>query len=271
MTTTKIHKGAKANTYPQEGKGAKANTHYPKGMSVPSPLEGKNKEEKIVTPMEATVYSQEGKKTGTISLPASIFGLPWNADLVHQVITSMMTNARSPIAHTKDRGEVSGGGKKPWRQKGTGRARHGSRRSPIWVGGGVTGGPTKDKNFQRKVNKKMKAKALFTILSRKMKEGSILFVDQFAMSTPKTKDALGALASLSKIKGFEKLTTKKKNAAHIAIEGKNKGIELSFRNIGNVSVDELRNLNPIDLMSSTYLVVASPAKALEVLESKMAK
>ncbi len=235
-------------------------------------IEGKNRTveaKKVLAPIEAVVYSQDGKKSGTVSLPGNIFGLSWNADLVHQVITSMKTNERSPIAHTKDRGEVSGGGKKPWRQKGTGKARHGSRRSPIWVGGGVTGGPTKDKNFERKVNKKMKAKALFTILSRKVKDGEVLFVDQFKMTTPKTKDALTALASLAKVKGFEKLTTKKKNAAHIAIDGKNKGIELSFRNIGNVTVDELRNLNPIDLMSKTYLVVANPAKAVEVLESKI--
>jgi large subunit ribosomal protein L4 len=232
-----------------------------------------DKEKKVVAgaPVEATVYTQDGKKSGTVSLPANIFGLPWNADLVHQVITSMMTNARSPIAHTKDRGEVSGGGKKPWRQKGTGRARHGSRRSPIWVGGGVTGGPTKDKNFERKVNKKMKAKALFTILSRKVKDGKVLFVDQFAMTNPKTKDALASLASLAKVTGFERLTSKKKNAAHIAIEAKNKAVELSFRNIANVSVDELRNLSPIDLMSSTYLVVANPTKAIEVFESKMTK
>jgi large subunit ribosomal protein L4 len=229
----------------------------------------KNTDKKVLgTPVEAVVYSQNGKKSGTIELPANIFGLSWNADLVHQVITSMMTNARSPIAHTKDRGEVSGGGKKPWRQKGTGKARHGSRRSPIWVGGGVTGGPSKDKNFDRKVNKKMKAKALFTILSRKLKDGHVLFVDQFTMSTPKTKDALTTLASLAKISGFEKLVTKKKNAAHITIDGKNKGIELSFRNIGSVTVDELRNLNPIDLMSSTYLVVTNPAEAIQVLQSK---
>lgn len=248
MATTKLKK----NT----GKGAVTKT-------------SSREEKKVLAPVEATVYTQDGKKSGTIALPAGIFGLSWNADLVHQVITSMMTNERSAIAHTKDRGEVSGGGKKPWRQKGTGKARHGSRRSPIWVGGGVTGGPSKDKNFDRKINKKMKAKALFTILSRKFKDGQILFVDQFSMSTPKTKDALDSMSSLSKIAGFEKLTTKKKNAAHIAIDAKHKGIELSFRNIGNVTVDELRNLNPIDLMSKTYLVVTNPAKAVEVLESKM--
>src|SRR4029078_6219347 len=98
------------------------------------------------------------------------FGLPWNADLVHQVISSLKTDARKPVAHTKTRGSVRGGGKKPWQQKGTGRARHGSIRSPLWVGGGVAHGPRNDKNFDRKVNKKMKAKALYTILSKKFKD-----------------------------------------------------------------------------------------------------
>lgn len=116
--------------------------------------------------MDAKIYNQKGKESGTLTLDEKVFGLSWNADLVHQVITSMMSNARTPIAHTKTRGEVRGGGKKPWRQKGTGRARHGSTRSPIWVGGGVAHGPRNDKNYARKVNKKMKAKALYTILSQ---------------------------------------------------------------------------------------------------------
>src|SRR4051812_9219013 len=101
--------------------------------------------------MEAPVYDIAAKKMGSVKLDPN-FSLPWNADLVHQVVTSLESSARQPLAHTKTRGEVRGGGKKPWKQKGTGRARHGSTRSPIWVGGGVTHGPRKEKNFARKVS-----------------------------------------------------------------------------------------------------------------------
>ena len=97
--------------------------------------------------MEAILYNNKGEKAGKVEVPESIFGLQWNADLVHQVIVGMQANARQPVAHTKTRGEVRGGGKKPWQQKGTGRARHGSSRSPIWKGGGVTHGPRKDKIY----------------------------------------------------------------------------------------------------------------------------
>src|SRR5258708_25564753 len=99
------------------------------------------------TNMEFPVYNQEAQQIGTVELADGIFGLPLNQDLLYQVVTSQVANQRQVVAHTKGRGEVRGGGKKPWRQKGTGRARHGSIRSPIWRGGGVTHGPTKEANF----------------------------------------------------------------------------------------------------------------------------
>src|SRR5574343_556524 len=145
--------------------------------------------------METKIYNQNGQESGKIYLPESIFGLTWNADLVHQVVVSMMSSARHSIANTKTRGEVSGGGKKPWQQKGTGRARHGSTRSPIWVGGGIAHGPRSDKNYDRKINKKAKSKALFTILSKKFNDGEILFVDGINFSAQKAKDAKNTLMS----------------------------------------------------------------------------
>ena len=129
--------------------------------------------------MESKIYSKAGKEVGTITLPANIFGLTWNDALMHQVVTTMQANARNIIAHTKSRGDVRGGGRKPWQQKGTGRARHGSIRSPIWRGGGVTHGPRNDKVYAREIPKKMRAKALFIALSRKFKDGELLFVNSF--------------------------------------------------------------------------------------------
>src|SRR5262245_26808838 len=128
--------------------------------------------------METKVYNQQGKETGKLKLPEAVFGLPWNGDLVHQVVVSMQANQREGNAHTKGRGEVRGGGKKPWRQKGTGRARHGSIRSPLWRGGGTTHGPSNERNYEKKINKKMKTKALYTVLSQKNRDGEVVLLDQ---------------------------------------------------------------------------------------------
>lgn len=219
----------------------------------------------------AKVYNQNGKEVGEVKLPSNIFGLSWNADLVHQVITSMKSAARVIYAHTKDRGQVSGGGKKPWRQKGTGRARHGSTRSPIWVHGGIAHGPNGLKNYDRKVNKLAKAKALYTILSRKLKDGEIIFVDKFEIKTPKTSEAIDILKSLSKIKTSSDILTKKNNSAIIAISGKKQAFEKSFSNIGNVEVDEVRNINPVDLLNTKYLVIENPEESIQFIANKMTK
>lgn len=219
--------------------------------------------------MEAKIYSTAGKETGSIKLSEKVFGLPWNADLVYQVVTSMRTAARTPVAHTKDRSEVRGGGKKPWQQKGLGRARHGSTRSPIWRHGGVAHGPRNEKNFDRKINKKAKIKAFYTILSQKMRDGEILFIDNISMKTPKTKDAIATLNSFASIKGFERMKTKKTNAALISLPGKDLAVEKSFRNIGKTEVAELRNINPLHLLNHKYMCMVDPKESMKILESKM--
>lgn len=219
----------------------------------------------------AKVYNQSGKEVGEVKLPANVFGLSWNADLVSQVVTSMLSDSRVIYAHTKTRGQVSGGGKKPWQQKGTGRARHGSTRSPIWVHGGIAHGPNGLKNYGRKVNKKMKVKALYTILSRKLKDGEIIFVDKFDIAKPKTVEAIGILKSLSKIKTASDILTKKNNSAIVAISGKKPAFEKSFANISNVEVDEVRNINPVDLLNMKYLVIENPVDSIKFIEAKMAK
>ncbi|MES2436502.1 MAG: 50S ribosomal protein L4 [Patescibacteria group bacterium] len=215
--------------------------------------------------MKTKIYNIKGEEKGDFTLPEDIFSTPWNADLVHQVVTSMMSNARNPIAHAKTRAEVRGGGKKPWQQKGLGRARHGSTRSPIWVGGGVAHGPRNDKNFDRKINRKMKAKALFAILSKKFKDNEILFVDSLELAAPKTTEALTVMKSLSGIKGYERLTQKRTNAAFIALPGKSVATEKSFNNFGNVEVGDVRNLNPLHVLNYKFLVIANPEESLKTL------
>lgn len=221
--------------------------------------------------MEATIYNKEGKAAGKIELPAEIFGLSWNADLVHQVLTSMNQNQRMNTASTKDRSEVSGTGRKPWKQKGTGQARHGSRRSPIWVKGGVAHGPNPDRNYAKKINKKMNAKALFTAISKKMKDGQVLFVDSLDMGAMKTKEASKALSNLGSISGFDRLKGSKKVVAHITIAKQEENILKSFNNIPFVEVAEMRNLNLLDVMNRKYLIIASPKESVEFLSSKLAK
>jgi len=219
--------------------------------------------------MEAKIYNQKGKSAGTVALPERVFGAKWNGDLVHQVMVSEAANARTPVAHTKFRGEVSGGGKKPWKQKGTGRARHGSTRSPIWVGGGVTHGPRNDKDYSVKINKKMKAAALYAILSEKWKKGEIIFVDDIALTEAKTKEAKGVLSAFSEIKGCEDISTKRKNAALIALGVKNKGAEQGFGNIKSVAVSELRNITPSIALQYKYIVISKPEESVSFIAAKM--
>lgn len=215
--------------------------------------------------MEHIVYNQEGKETGKITLPPAVFGVSFNADLIHQVATSLTSSARSGTAHTKTRGDVSGGGKKPWRQKGTGRARHGSTRSPIWVGGGVAHGPRSDKNYTRKVNRQMKNKAFYSALSTKLRDGEVLFLENLTLSKIKTKDARDVLAHVSKIPGFESVEKKKANSAFFVTAGKSASVEKSFRNIGNVTVGEARNLNLLDVLTYKYIVVTNPPESIKAL------
>ena len=224
---------------------------------------------KAASGLSAVIYDRGGKKSGTINLPENIFGLPWNADLVHQVVVSMQGNARTPVAHTKDRSEVRGGGRKPWRQKGTGRARHGSSRSPIWVGGGVTHGPRNEKDYGRKINRKMRIKALYTVLSQKLKDGEVIFVSDLALKEPRTKEAQTALTALSSVTGNEGLTKKRHNAALVLLPEKNIATAKSFRNISSIMVDEVRNINPVKALKYKYLVIAGPEKAVEFFENKL--
>ena len=193
--------------------------------------------------MEAVIYNQKGEKSGKINLPDNIFNVKVNDNLIHQVAVSQMANRRQGTAHAKDRSEVSGGGRKPWRQKGTGRARHGSNRSPIWIGGGVTFGPRKEKKYSQKILKKMRRKALFGVLSRRLKEGRIIILDKFEPDG-RTKKAVSIIKK-------------------IPVDGKilfasgehNQKTVLSIRNIKGVSIIEARELNVLDILKRKFLVL----------------
>lgn len=197
--------------------------------------------------MKATVYNQKGEEVGTTLLPKEIFDVPLNSDLLHQVITSQSSNRRMVIADTKDRGEVSGGGKKPWRQKGTGRARVGSIRSPLWRGGGTVFGPTKEINFKKKINRKMRRLALFMALSQKAKNNFLIILDDLKLEKPKTK-------LMEQI--LNKLPCNRENSLLALPDiGKNKDIVRASGNLSHLQTVEARNLNTFDLLSFKYLVM----------------
>ncbi len=222
----------------------------------------------MTTTLEAKVYSQGGKEVSKIALPAEVFGVAWNADLVHDVVVAMRGNARANSAHTKNRGEVRGGGKKPWKQKGTGRARHGSSRSPIWSGGGVAHGPRNERDYTRKINKNTRAKALGAVLSQKFAHDALVFVDALSFAAPKAKEAQGILAALSGIAGKTDLATKKRNAVLVLLPERDENAELSFRNFGNVAVVQTKDVNPVELLTYKYVVVAKPTEALKSLTER---
>ncbi len=219
--------------------------------------------------IETKIYNQKGKESGAIVLPDRVFAAKWRADLVHQVVEGMRSNKRAGTADTKDRGEVRGGGRKPWKQKGTGRARHGSSRSPIWVGGGVTHGPLAEKNYKRKISKKMRAQALFSVLSKKLKDHEILFVDSLAMPVIKTKDGVEVVKNLIKAGGFRISEKKQKKPKILAtLFARDEKTQKSFRNIPVLEIVYLKNLNPLDVLNHQYLLIENPAESVKFLESR---
>lgn len=219
--------------------------------------------------MELPIYSMQGEKVESIALPGALFDAPWRNDLVHQVMTAMQANLRQNRAHTKDRSEVSGGGKKPWKQKGTGQARVGSTRSPLWRHGGVTFGPRSERDYGEKINRKMRIGALVSVLSRKAKDGEIILVDSFAFAEPKTATAKAVLTALAASASAKFLATKKKNSAFIALANYDENTIKSFRNIGSVMTEEVRNLNPVDMLAHKYLVIENPEAAFTALLARV--
>ncbi len=204
--------------------------------------------------MKTVVYNQEGKEISQALLPKEIFDVKINPDLVHQVAVSQMANRRQVSAHIKTRAEVRGGGRKPWRQKGTGRARAGSIRSPIWRGGGVTFGPTTEKVFKKRIPKKMRRKALFMVLSAKAKENLLLVLDNLKIEKPKTKLIREILDRLFL----------KKGSGLIALAKIDENIIKAARNIPKTETMQAKDLNVLDLLSFKYLVM--PKEVIKVIK-----
>ncbi len=200
------------------------------------------------------IYNQEGAKQGTQELNPKLFEVAVKPELIQQVIVARNANIRHVLAHTKTRAEVSGGGKKPWKQKGTGRARHGSIRSPLWKGGGITFGPRKDRNFSKKINTKMKRQALLGCLTDKAQENSVVLVDKLELADPKTKTFIALLNRLPL--GGRKVL--------VALPAKNANVMKAVKNIQKVHAIEARNMNVYDLTHANILLM--PVEALPVLE-----
>ena len=209
--------------------------------------------------MEIAVYNQKGEEVGKTSLPKEIFDVPINPDLLYQVVVSQMANRRRVIAHTKTRAEVRGGGRKPWRQKGTGRARHGSIRSPLWRGGGVVFGPRKERVFKKVIPQKMKQKALFMALSAKAKNNLLVLLDELKIEEPKTKIMAEMLSKLP-CKGKTTL---------IVFPRYDKNAILAARNIPRTQTIQAKDLNALDLLSFKYLIL--PKRSIEVIKETFLK
>ena len=208
---------------------------------------------------QVKVYNSEKKEVEKMDLSENIFGLGRNDDLVYQAAVTQMANMRQVLAHTKDRGEVRGGGRKPWKQKGTGRARHGSTRSPLWSGGGVTFGPTKERVFKKKINKKMKRKALFVVLSDKLRENDLMVLDNLKIDQPKTKKM---------IEIFYTLFGDNRKSILVVLPDRRSAVAKSIKNIINTKVLALNNINIIDLLNYKYLLM--PKEAIELMQKTYA-
>ena len=214
--------------------------------------------------MQTKLYNQSGNIVGDVELPDKIFGLKLNPNLVIQVLEAQRASARQVLAHTKGRGEVRGGGRKPWRQKGTGRARHASIRSPIWKGGGVTFGPTKERNFSKKINKKMKRQALFMVLSAKVKDKELLVLNGLKFETGKTKEAFGFFRNISpQLDGF-RWSKHKQDSVLLVIPDRAREVWRAVGNLPFAKVEAANNLNIKELLEKKYLIMSK--EAVSVIE-----
>lgn len=209
--------------------------------------------------MKIDLYNQQGKVTGSVTLPKEIFEVKFNADLVHQIMVSLSANKRQISAHAKIRSEVRGGGIKPRPQKGSGRSRHGSIRSPIWKGGGVTHGPRNDRIFAKEMPKKMRRKALLMVLSEKARNNQLVILEDIKLEKGKTKEMAAALKSLPC----------SNDRTLVALSNYDKKIFLATRNIKKTTIEDARNLNVLELLNHKYLLLTKDS--IKTIESTFVK
>jgi large subunit ribosomal protein L4 len=201
-----------------------------------------------------TLYNIQGAEVGSVEQPA-LFETPVDQKLIHRYLVWVRTMLRATLSHTKTRGEVSGGGRKPWKQKGTGRARHGSTRSPQWRHGGVVFGPSKDRNWATRMPRAERRKALFSAMASKAIGNNVVVLDSWTLETPKTKEAIALMATVPGLAG------KKVLHVHPAYEH---GIFASTRNIPGVTSKTVQALSIVDLLDHDVMLMTK--EALERLE-----
>lgn len=194
--------------------------------------------------MQVTVYNQEGQQVSTLELSDAVFGVKVNKAVVHQAVVAQQSNARATIGHTKTRGEVRGGGRKPWKQKGTGRARHGSIRSPIWRGGGITFGPRPERNFSLKLNSKTRRQAILMALSDKIVDKNIIILESLKLNEQKTKAIVAVLKALPL----------KRGKTMLALPKEAKSISKLVANVDRVTPMWVGSLNIVDLLKHTNMI-----------------
>ncbi|MCD6149844.1 50S ribosomal protein L4 [bacterium] len=205
--------------------------------------------------VKIAVHNLKGEKVEDIKLSEAVFDLPSNNSLLHQVYVSMMSNKRQVIAHTKDRAERAGSGRKPWKQKGTGRARTGSVRNPIWRKGGIVFGPNKERNFKKKINQKMKQKSIKIALSEKFRAGDLTVVDEIKLDKKKTKKFAEALKNLNI-----------KKSVLVGFSFQEEDFYIYCRNIEKANGIPVSELNVVDLLNYKQLMLSK--KSIEYLEKK---
>lgn len=213
---------------------------------------------------KVSVYNQTGEKVSDLELNPKVFGVTASVPLVHQVITAILANKRNVVSHTKTRGDVRGGGKKPWKQKGTGRARHGSTRSPIWRGGGITFGPRSDKNFSQKINKTMRRRALLAVVSDKVRDNKFIVLDKISLGAPKTKEVALIIKSLK-----EKVSADFGKKVLLALPGISTDLMRASKNLPKLWVTNAGGLNVYEVMNNNLLVTTvDGVKKMEELFGK---